>query len=167
MIEHEFDLFRKINNSALTDPSKKIADEHWQNNDLPASFVPGRNIILLSTAAILAYSMEIKNIVTGVCETDYSGYPDCRFETISSLEKTLRLGMEYEFFIHTPLMFLTKAESIKLAQKLEGCMEALKYSHTCYEGMTPPCGECPSCKIRAKGFEEAGVPDPLVERFKI
>ena len=96
-----------------------------------------------------------------------SGYPDCRDNTIKSLQVTLSLGMGKDFIIHAPLMWLTKAESVFFAQSLPECMEALKYSHTCYEGKYPPCGKCPSCILRAKGFEEAGITDPIFERDKI
>ena len=103
--------------------------------------------------------------MTGVCQTDYSGYPDCRRDTIDSLERTLTLGMDREFKIHTPLMWLTKAQTVDLAVEV-GALEALAYSHTCYNGALPPCGECPACILRAKGFSEAKVADPLIERCR-
>lgn len=160
------DLFKRIGNSALLkDSERKVTDTHPCAFNLPATFVPGRNIVLLTAAAMLGYKWGISDIITGVCEADYSGYPDCREETIEALEKVLSLGMDSPFVIHTPLMHLTKADSIHLARTYEGCMEALAWSHTCYMGSVPPCGECPSCLLRAKGFREAGIEDPLIRRF--
>ena len=105
-------------------------------------------------------SLKHKNIVIGVCQTDFSGYPDCRNNFVKSMEKTLNLAMEKKFKIHTPLMWLTKSETVKLMIKL-GQLNLLKYSHTCYKGFSPPCGKCPACKLRAKGFKEAKIVDPL------
>jgi 7-cyano-7-deazaguanine synthase len=139
--------------------------EESQNGAPPNTFVPGRNIIFLTLAAAYAYQRGVSNLVTGVCQTDFSGYPDCRRNTIDSLEQTLTLGMDREFKIHTPLMWLTKAQTVDLAVEV-GALEALAYSHTCYNGTLPPCGECPACKLRAKGFAEAKVADPLIERCR-
>lgn len=158
-------LFQDIGGSALLNKNEDISAKH-KNTELPSSFVPGRNIFLLTVAGMVAYKKGIEDIVTGVCQTDYSGYPDCKHTTIQALEYTLELGMDHTFVIHTPLMWMTKAESIILAKSLHGCMEALAYSHTCYEGEIPPCGKCPSCLLRMAGFKEAGVPDPLIERLK-
>jgi len=159
------DLFKLIGNSALLESNKDIKSIHKNNKNLPASFVPGRNIIFLTVAAMFAYKYQIQNIITGVCMTDYSGYPDCRDTTIEALEKTLTLGMECAFKIHAPLMHKTKKETVEMAMNLPGCMDALAYSHTCYEGKIPPCGKCPACKLREKGFSEAGVCDPLIKRL--
>jgi len=137
-----------------------------QDNGLPNTFVPGRNLYFLTVAAALAYKLGISNLVTGVCQTDFSGYPDCREDTIKAMQTALNLGMEAKFQIHTPLMHLTKAQTVILA-KDEGALEALALSHTCYEGQFPPCEECPACKLRAKGFEEAGIQDPLRIRESI
>lgn len=139
--------------------------EESQNGAPPNTFVPGRNIIFLTLAAAYAYQRGISNLVTGVCQTDFSGYPDCRRNTIDSLEQTLTLGMDRTFKIHTPLMWLTKAQTVDLALEV-GALDALAYSHTCYNGTLPPCGECPACKLRAKGFAEAKVADPLIERCR-
>ena len=158
-------LFRLIGNSALLEKGD-ISASHKSASDLPASFVPGRNIILLTIAAMYAYKNNILDIVTGVCETDFSGYPDCRERTINSLQSALSLGMDVSFKIHTPLMHLDKMRTVVLAQALPGCMKALAYSHTCYEGEIPPCGKCPACILRAKGFEEAGISDPLIQRIE-
>ena len=113
--------------------------------------------------ACIAYKKGIRNIVTGVCETDFSGYPDCRDDTIKSLQVTLNLAMEAKFVIHTPLMWMTKAQSVDLALEV-GAMEALSYSHTCYNGEYPPCMKCPACELRAKGFAEAKQMDPIFSR---
>ncbi len=130
---------------------------------LPSTFVPGRNLIFLTYAAALAYKRGIRSIVTGVCETDYSGYPDCRDETIKSLQKTLNLGMEAEFALCTPLMWVDKAETWAMAEELGGSAYVdliLEESHTCYLGDRTRrhvwgygCGTCPACTLRKQGFE--------------
>jgi len=134
-----------------------------QKNGLPNTFVPGRNLIFLTIAAAFAYNKGILDLITGVCETDYSGYPDCRSDTMKALEASISLGMEADFKIITPLMHLSKAQSIKLAEEV-GAFEALGFSHTCYNGVYPPCHKCPACTIRARGFEEAELVDPLINR---
>lgn len=136
-----------------------------QANGLPNTFVPGRNLVFLSFAAALAYQRQCSELVTGVAQTDYSGYPDCRWQTIQALQAALRLGMEFELTIHTPLMFKSKADTVRMAQEF-GALPALAWSHTCYNGQQPPCGVCPACELRAKGFAEAGIPDPLIERLR-
>lgn len=161
------DVFRELGGNALLDSSMAI-EAAPQPGALPNTFVPGRNLIFLAHAASFAYTLGIRDLVTGVCQTDYSGYPDCREETIRSLEKALGLGLDWngpgrEFSIHTPLMFMTKAESVRWAAKI-GALESLAFSHTCYEGKYPPCGTCPACLLRSKGFAEAGVEDPLTAR---
>ncbi|MGD9162892.1 MAG: 7-cyano-7-deazaguanine synthase, partial [Desulfobacteraceae bacterium] len=153
--------------SDLIGSKTSIFKSHRSSNKLPSSFVPGRNLLFLTIGATFAYKMNIFDIVTGVCEVDYSGYPDCRENTIKATESALSLGMDCRFTIHTPLMFLTKSETVKLSMHLEGCFEALSYSHTCYNGIIPPCGKCPSCELRAAGFKEAGVADPLLERVAL
>jgi 7-cyano-7-deazaguanine synthase len=150
-------IIKKLTKNALTDKSVKIKD----GKGVPSTFVDGRNQMFLTVAAIYAKRKGIPNLVTGVCQTDFSGYPDCRSEFIKSLEKTLRLAMEFPFKIYTPLMYLTKAQTIELMQKLGG-LPLLKYTHTCYEGARPACGKCPACKLRLKGFKEAGANDPLL-----
>lgn len=127
---------------------------------LPTTFVPGRNILFLTIAGAYAYQNKIKHLITGVCQTDYSGYPDCRDNTMKSLEETLKLGMDYDISIHTPLMWKTKSESIQTMQELGG-LELLKYTHTCYRGERPACGKCFACELRLKGFQEARLEDPL------
>jgi 7-cyano-7-deazaguanine synthase len=128
---------------------------------IPNTFVPGRNLIFLTLAAAYAYQHGLTELVTGVCQTDYSGYPDCRADTMVALQAALRAGMDAPFTIHTPLMHLTKAESVLLMRDL-GRLDLLALSHTCYNGQVPPCGSCPACILRAKGFAEAGIADPLL-----
>jgi len=155
--------FQSLTTSSLIG-SGSVCDSHPTNPNLPASFVPGRNLIFVSSASILAQQMKYTNVITGVCQTDYSGYPDCRNNTIKSLNVALNLGMDSDIEVHTPLMWLNKKETVELAVELPGCMNALKYSHTCYEGKRPPCMECPSCILRQKGFEETNIIDPILKR---
>ena len=151
--------FSTLGGNSLTDADMQV--EEAPDNDLPNTFVPGRNIVFLTIAAAYAWQRGITDLVTGVAQTDYSGYPDCRRETIDALEETLKLGMERTFTIHTPLMNLSKKETVEMAREL-GALDAMALTHTCYNGQRPPCGECPACQLRAKGFQEAGVADPLV-----
>lgn len=157
--------FAALGGNALTDDAVAVKAELDARTRLPNTFVPGRNLIFLTFAAALAYQRGIEHLVTGTAQTDYSGYPDCRQETLWALERAIRLGMESKIKIYTPLMYKSKKETVELARKL-GALEAMAYTHTCYEGQQPPCGKCPACVLRAKGFAEAGIPDPLVERFK-
>ncbi len=159
------DSFRVLGGNALTG-SEAVEDGVRAEDHLPNTFVPGRNLIFLTLAAAYAYQRGISEIVTGVCQTDYSGYPDCRAETMAALQQSLRTGMAAPFTIHTPLMHLTKAETVKMITDL-GHLDLLAWSHTCYNGNVPPCGTCPACELRAKGFREAGVPDPLIERLRV
>lgn len=132
-------------------------------NGLPTTFVPGRNLVFLTVAAAIAYRRGIAVLVGGMCETDYSGYPDCRRETIDAQQRTLSLGLDTAITIETPLMHLTKAETWALAHELGGddlVQLILEHSHTCYEGDRSRrhawgygCGVCPACELRAKGWE--------------
>lgn len=123
--------------------------------ELPNSFVEGRNLLFISYAAIFAKERSIRNIIIGVSETDYSGYPDCRADFISSLQQTLRLGMEYDFVLNTPLMELTKAEVWQLADQLGILDLIINETVTCYNGLIGSgCGECIACKLRAQGYSE-------------
>ena len=149
-------ILQKLTKNALTDKSIKV--KAGKKGELPSTFVDGRNALFLLTAAIHAKQKGIPNIVTGVCQTDFSGYPDCRADFIKSTQKTLQLAMDFPFKIHTPLMNLTKGETVKLIVKLKR-LNLLKYTHTCYEGTRPACGKCPACKLRLKGFKEAGIDD--------
>ncbi|AST00146.1 7-cyano-7-deazaguanine synthase [Geobacillus thermocatenulatus] len=137
-----------------------------KEGELPTTFVDGRNLLFLSFAAVLAKQRGARHIVTGVCETDFSGYPDCRDVFIKSLNVTLNLAMDYEFVIHTPLMWLTKAETWQLADEL-GALEFIRTKTlTCYNGIIADgCGECPACVLRKRGLddylrEKAGVERP-------
>ena len=136
------------------------------------TFVPMRNALFLTIAANRAEALGIPNMVTGVCQMDNANYDDCREIFIVATERYINTALGHDhrgtqkIAIHTPLLFLTKAESVDLALDIEGAFEALAYSHTCYAGNCPPCGVCHSCVLRAQGFAEAGVNDPLIERTK-
>ncbi len=155
------DTFAALGGDALTDSAIEIDAGISASTGLPNTFVPGRNLIFLTFAAAFAYQRGIDNLVTGVAQTDYSGYPDCREETIRALQASLRLGMESRVVIHTPLMHLSKKETVELARDLGG-LEAMALTHTCYKGARPPCQTCAACKLRARGFREAGIEDPLL-----
>ena len=152
--------FTALGGNSLTDEAIVVGAA--ADDDLPNTFVPGRNLIFLTFAAAYGYQRKIRHLVTGVAQTDYSGYPDCREETMKSLQTTLRLGMDCDFEIHTPLMMLSKKETVELAQTL-GAIDAMALTHTCYNGERPPCGHCPACELRARGFIEAGIRDPLLD----
>jgi 7-cyano-7-deazaguanine synthase len=131
---------------------------------LPTTFVPGRNLVFLTFAAALAYRRGIKHIVAGMCETDYSGYPDCRDDTIKALQVALNLGMQRRFVVHTPLMWIDKAQTWSLAHELGGMVLVdmlVEETHTCYLGDRGRrhewgygCGSCPACLLRAEGFNK-------------
>ena len=148
--------------SALTEHEKDVSATHEQDEDLPASFVPGRNALFLNLAAAHGYRQETFDLVGGMCQTDYSGYPDCRRVFIDSMETSLSLAMDRDFCIHTPLMYLTKAETWKMAADL-GVLEVVrKDSHTDYNGDRSELHEWgygqldnPASKLRAKGYREA------------
>ena len=131
------------------------------------TFVPLRNPLFLLIAANHALALGAPALITGVCAMDNANYPDCRPEFLSAAEALFRaaLGAPPYPQLWAPLLYLTKAESVKLAQEI-GALPALAYSHTCYAGEYPPCGKCHACVLRASGFAEAGIPDPLVERAK-
>jgi 7-cyano-7-deazaguanine synthase len=142
--------------------------EEFNSVSVPQTFVPARNLLFLSLAANIAYDFRAEHIVTGVCETDYAGYFDCRQTFIDSMQNTINLalfGTDKKIQIHTPLMYLNKADTVRLARDLgDECMQALAYSHTCYSGVFPPCGKCHACHLRARGFKDAGVEDPIFFR---
>ncbi|RYX89742.1 MAG: 7-cyano-7-deazaguanine synthase QueC [Comamonadaceae bacterium] len=135
-----------------------------ESSGLPNTFVPGRNLLFLTLAAALAYRRELDVIVTGVCETDFSGYPDCRDDTMKAMQLALSLGMDKRFLVETPLMWIDKAQTWALAHDLGG--QALvdlivEHTHTCYLGDREHrhawgygCGTCPACELRARGFEK-------------
>jgi 7-cyano-7-deazaguanine synthase len=148
----------ELSNTALT---RDVAIE-MDAGGLPNTFVPGRNIVFLTFAAALAYRRGLRHIVGGMCETDYSGYPDCRDDTIKALQVALNLGMERRFVLHTPLMWLDKAATWRLAAALggEAFVELIvDATHTCYRGergLLHPwgrgCNDCPACGLRAEGY---------------
>ncbi len=155
-IEHhilDMSLLNQLAPNALT--RKDIQVEEGIDGELPSTFVPGRNLLFLSFAGVLASHLGAKHIVTGVCETDFSGYPDCRDIFIKSLNVTLNLSMEEQFVIETPLMWLDKAEAWELADQL-GALDFVKEKTlTCYNGfIADGCGECPACKLRKKGLDK-------------
>ncbi|BDT66747.1 7-cyano-7-deazaguanine synthase [Comamonadaceae bacterium OS-1] len=134
-----------------------------EEGGLPNTFVPGRNLLFLTLAAALAYRRDLEVIVTGVCETDFSGYPDCRDDTMKAMQLALSLGMDKRFLIETPLMWIDKAQTWALARQLGGQPLVdliVEDTHTCYLGDRVHrhawgygCGECPACVLRARGFE--------------
>lgn len=149
-----------LSDSALTS-ERAIA---LRADGLPTTFVPGRNLVFLAVAAAHASRLGAATLVGGMCETDYSGYPDCRRETIDAMEQALSLGLAQPVAIETPLMHLTKAETWALAHSLggDGLVELIRReTHTCYEGVRDVrhdwgygCGTCPACALRAKGWSE-------------
>ncbi|NCU18702.1 7-cyano-7-deazaguanine synthase QueC [Pallidibacillus pasinlerensis] len=147
------DLLNQLTPNALT--RNNIAIKDGENGELPSTFVPGRNLLFLSFAAVLASQVGAKHLVTGVSETDFSGYPDCRDSFVKSLNVTINLAMDQNFAIHTPLMWLDKSETWKLADEL-GVLELIKTrTLTCYEGIIGDgCGKCPACVLRRKGYEK-------------
>ncbi|MDF1508474.1 7-cyano-7-deazaguanine synthase QueC [Robertmurraya sp. DFI.2.37] len=148
----DMNLLNQLTPNALTRADIKI--EEGDDGELPSTFVPGRNLIFLSFAAILASQVNAKHIITGVCETDFSGYPDCRDAFIKSLNVTINLSMDKEFVIHTPLMWLNKEETWKMADELNRLEFVREKTLTCYNGIIGDgCGECPACKLRKNGLE--------------
>jgi 7-cyano-7-deazaguanine synthase len=152
-------------------PLEQYADHQSLPGGLEKTFVPMRNQLFLTLAANRAYVLGIRDLITGVCQEDFGGYPDCRQVFITSLEQTCNLGTFTgedgalgRLTIHTPLMDLTKAETCKLAYSMPDCWKALAYTHTSYDGAYPPTGHDHATLLRAKGFEEAGLPDPLILR---
>jgi len=152
------DALKAISDTALT---RDVAIRMGENN-LPTTFVPGRNLLFLTIAAAVAYRRDIKVLVAGMCETDYSGYPDCRDDALKALQAAINLGMDKRFVIETPLMWIDKAATWALARQLGGdsLIEVIKEStHTCYMGDRSQkhawgygCGTCPACELRANGF---------------
>ncbi|MGJ9458432.1 7-cyano-7-deazaguanine synthase QueC [Oceanobacillus sp. CF4.6] len=148
----DMSLLSQLAPNALTRDEIEVKD--GENGDLPSTFVPGRNLLFLSFATILAKQIGAKHIITGVCETDFSGYPDCRDVFVKSLNVTLNLSMDDSFVIHTPLMWLDKAETWELADQLGAFNYVRENTLTCYHGIRGGgCGECPSCKLRKNGLD--------------
>ncbi|WCE31160.1 7-cyano-7-deazaguanine synthase QueC [Vibrio sp. SCSIO 43137] len=133
-----------------------IAVSHELNEKgLPNSFVPGRNILFLTLAGIYAYQVGAETLITGVCETDFSGYPDCRDEFVKSMNDALAKGMDYKLSIETPLMWLNKAQTWALADKYQALELVRDNTLTCYNGIIGDgCGDCPSCLLRKNGLDE-------------
>ena len=155
----EIPTLSEISDTALT---RDVAIRMGEDG-LPNTFVPGRNLVFLTFAAALAYRRGIRHIIGGMCETDYSGYPDCRDDTLKALQATLSLGMEHRFAIHTPLMWRDKAATWALARELGGTplVELIRdETHSCYHGDRTHrhdwgygCGACPACDLRRKGWD--------------
>ncbi|MGE6492357.1 7-cyano-7-deazaguanine synthase QueC [Exiguobacterium sp. NPDC077395] len=152
----DLSLLGQLTSNALTRHDLDI-----DNADVPNTFVDGRNHLFLSFAAVMAKQLGMHHIVTGVCETDFSGYPDCRDQFIKSLNVTLNLAMDYPFVIDTPLMWLDKKETWALADELGAFDYVKERTLTCYNGVIGSgCGECPACKLRQNGltaYEEVRV----------
>ncbi len=158
--DHVLDVqsFGAIGDTALTSD----AEITMLASGLPSTFVPGRNLVFFTYAAALGYRRDLRVLMGGMCETDYSGYPDCRDRTLRALEEAIRLGTEVDFTIETPLMALSKAETWALADALGGqpfVELIIEETHTCYKGERGVChawgygcGTCPACELRAKGF---------------
>jgi 7-cyano-7-deazaguanine synthase len=160
--DHVLDLstLAQISDTALT---RDMAIE-MQANGLPNTFVPGRNLLFFNYAAAIAYRRGLNTLVGGMCETDYSGYPDCRDDTLKALQVAINLGMQSRMVIRTPLMWLTKAQTWQLAHHIGGSklIELIRlHTHTCYNGERSQlhdwgygCGQCPACELRRKGWLE-------------
>ncbi len=154
----KLDALAAISETALTRDMKiEIAD-----SGLPTTFVPGRNLVFLTFAGAVAYRRGVKHLVGGMCETDYSGYPDCRDDTMKAMQVALTLGMDRRFVVHTPLMWIDKAGTFAMARKIGGqplLDLVIEETHSCYRGDRSHrhvwgygCGECPACRLRAEGF---------------
>ncbi|GAB3647280.1 7-cyano-7-deazaguanine synthase QueC [Ramlibacter alkalitolerans] len=150
----------QISDTALTD-TRAI---EFKETGLPNTFVPGRNILFLTYAAAVAYRRGLTELIGGMCETDYSGYPDCRDDTIKALQVALNLGLATRMVLHTPLMWIDKAETWRLAERMGGekLVDLIRHeTHTCYIGERETlndwgygCGQCPACELRRKGYEQ-------------
>ncbi len=156
----KLDALGAISDTALTrETAIEIAD-----SGLPTTFVPGRNLVFFCFAGALAYRRGARHLVAGMCETDYSGYPDCRDDTIKAMQVALTLGLDKRVTIHTPLMWVDKAGTFAMAEQIGGKAFldlVIEDSHSCYLGDRTKrhdwgygCGECPACQLRAKGFAE-------------
>ncbi|WP_010651204.1 7-cyano-7-deazaguanine synthase QueC [Oceanobacillus massiliensis] len=148
----DMSLLNQLAPNALTRDDIQVKD--GENGELPSTFVPGRNLLFLSFATILARQIGAKHIIAGVCETDFSGYPDCRDIFVKSLNVSLNLSMDDQFVIHTPLMWLNKAQTWELADQLGAFDYICEKTITCYHGVRGDgCGECPSCILRKQGLD--------------
>lgn len=147
-------LLNELAISSLTRDDIPVSHE-LQANGLPNSFVPGRNILFLTLAGIYAYQIGAATVITGVCETDFSGYPDCRNDFVQAMNQALTKGMDMSLTIRTPLMWLNKAETWALADQL-GALDLVRHQTlTCYNGLIGDgCGECPACHLRKSGLND-------------
>jgi 7-cyano-7-deazaguanine synthase len=160
--DHMIDLgvLNEISESALT----REAEIAFNKDGLPNTFVPGRNLLFFTFAASIAYRRDLKHLIGGMCETDYSGYPDCRDDTLKALQVAINLGTDRRFTLHTPLMWLTKAETWNMAQELGGAplVRLIRdETHSCYKGERTQkhdwgygCGTCPACELRREGWDK-------------
>ncbi|MFP3516450.1 7-cyano-7-deazaguanine synthase QueC [Pseudomonas sp. SIMBA_077] len=163
-------LLNQLTVSSLTRDDMPVPDASAPANGLPSTFVPGRNIVFLTLASIYAYQVQAKTVITGVCETDFSGYPDCRDEFVKSLNQAISLGMAYDIRIETPLMWLNKAEVWALADTHDQLELIRDQTLTCYNGIKGAgCGHCAACSLRSKGLDDylndkAGVRQSLLAK---
>ena len=149
----DMSLLNQLAPNALTRDDIEV--KAGENGELPSTFVPGRNLLFLSFAGILANQVGAKHLITGVCETDFSGYPDCRDNFIKSLNVTLNLAMDEHLVIHTPLMWLDKAETWKMADEMGKLEYVRTKTLTCYNGIKGDgCGTCPACQLRLNGYQK-------------
>jgi 7-cyano-7-deazaguanine synthase len=148
-------LLNELAISSLTRDNIPVPTVNSSGESLPSTFVPGRNILFLTLASIYAYQVQAKTVITGVCETDFSGYPDCRDEFVKALNKALELGMDYKLQLDTPLMWLNKAETWALADYHHQLDLVREETLTCYNGIKGTgCSDCDACNLRAKGLNE-------------
>lgn len=179
-VSHEVVVLPSIlkGSSPLVNRSAEV--EQYQSADklpggLEKTFVPLRNQLFLTLAANRACVLGLEkrtdvDIIVGVSQEDYGGYPDCRQAFITRISEAIRESLDDpnlpSLRIHAPLMYLNKKETVEISEKIAGARELLAHSHTCYNGFTPPCGKCHACLLREKGFAEAGVTDPLIDRLR-
>ncbi|WP_426204886.1 7-cyano-7-deazaguanine synthase QueC [Pseudomonas sp. TWP3-1] len=148
-------LLNELAISSLTRDNIPVPTVNSSGESIPSTFVPGRNILFLTLASIYAYQVQAKTVITGVCETDFSGYPDCRDEFVKALNKAIELGMDYPLTLETPLMWLNKAETWALADYHNQLDLIREQTLTCYNGiMGSGCADCDACNLRAKGLNE-------------
>ena len=165
-VAHSLDVIGQVGDSALVNAGEAIHADGRDDEEgkLPTSWVPGRNMMFLGLASMVAVKHKARIIYAGVCQTDYSGYPDCRQEFVEAMQAAATLAMPSScgpIEIRTPLMELDKKQTVELAHRLgSDSWLALGHSVTCYEGQRPGCAKCAACELRAKGFEEAGMIDP-------
>jgi len=168
-VVHDLSVLAAVGDSALVDRNRPPIEEGGDTDKemeggLPTSFVPGRNLLFMGLASAVAVKHGARIIYTGTCQTDYSGYPDCRREFVDVMEQATTLAMPSScgpIEIRTPLMYLTKEATVQMALELgDECWRAIGMSVTCYEGERPGCGKCPACVLRAKGFKAANLADP-------